>query len=116
MYLQAEPNPKISVKISQNESPVVDIINYLKSHPDVSTVYVAQGDDEVDDAQYVQSLQTEFPGRVKAIQVHEKDGIVSAAYVRNTLSSGDYEGFTETIPEAAYNKGVAPITLSPYII
>ncbi len=108
MYLKAEPNPKISVKISQNESPVVDIINYLKSHPDVSTVYVAQGDDEVDDAQYVQSLQAEFPSRVKAIQVHEKDGIISAAYVRNALSSGDYEAFAETIPEAAYNKGVAP--------
>ena len=108
MYLKAEPNPKISVSISQKESPVVDIINYLKSNPTVGTVYVAQGDDEVDDAQYVQSLQADYPGRVKAIQVHEKDGIVSAPYVRNVLSSGDYEGFIETVPEAAYNKGVAP--------
>ena len=108
MYLKAEPNPKISVSISQKESPVVDIVNYLKSNPTVGTVYVAQGDDEVDDAQYVHSLQADYPGRVKAIQVHEKDGIVSAPYVRNVLSSGDYEGFIETVPEAAYNKGVAP--------
>jgi len=108
MYLKAEPNPKIGVTISTDESPIVSIIHYLENYPSVQTIYVAQGDDEVDDAQYVKSLQDQFGDRVKAIQIHEKAGIVSAPYVRNTLSSGDYEKFAETIPEAAYNRGVAP--------
>lgn len=108
MYLKAEPNPKISVKISTTESPVVDIMNYLKANPTVNPVYVAQGDDEVDDEQYIISLQTDFGDRVKAIKVHEKDGIVSAPYVRNLLATGNYEEFAETVPEAAFNKGVAP--------
>jgi len=108
MYLRAEPNPKITVTISTDESPIVGIIHYLKANPTVNPVYVAQGDDEKDDADYIKSLQDQFGDRVRAIQVHEKAGIVSAPYVRNTLSSGDYEKFAETVPEAAYNKGVAP--------
>jgi len=108
MYLRAEPNPKITVTISTDESPIVGIIHYLKANSTVNPVYVAQGDDEKDDADYIKSLQDQFGDRVRAIQVHEKAGIVSAPYVRNTLSSGDYEKFAETVPEAAYNKGVAP--------
>ena len=108
MYLKAEPNPKISVKISTAESPVVDIMNYLKANPTVNPVYVAQGDDEVDDEQYIISLQTDFGDRVRAIKIREKDGIVSAPYVRNLLATGNYEEFAETVPEAAFNKGVAP--------
>lgn len=108
MYLKAEPNPKITVSISTDESPIVSIINYLNKNPNISTVYIAQGDDEKDDAEYVKSLQDQFGDKVKAIQVHEKSGIISAPYVRNTLSSGDYQKFAETVPEAAYNKGVAP--------
>ena len=108
MYLKAEPNPKISVRISTTESPVVDIINYLKANPKVDPVYVAQGDDEVDDEQYIKSLQTDFGDRVKAIKVREKSGIISAPYVRNLLATGDYEEFAETVPEAAFNKGFAP--------
>ena len=49
MYLQAEPNPKLSVRISTDESPIVTIINYLKANPTVDPVYVATGDDEIDD-------------------------------------------------------------------
>jgi hypothetical protein len=108
MYLQAEPNPKISVRISTDESPIITISNYLKKNPTVDPVYVAGGDDEIDDAEYGKSLQTEFGNRVKFIPVHEKAGIVSAPYVRDVLASGDFETFKETIPEAAYNKGAAP--------
>ena len=108
MYLQAEPNPKISVKISTDESPIVSIIKYLKANPSVDTVYVSIGDDEVDDAQYGKSLQEQFGNRVKIIPVHEKAGIISAPYVRDVLASGDFEAFKEAIPEAAYNKGIAP--------
>lgn len=108
MYLQAEPNPKITVKISTKESPVVDIIDYLKKNTQVNPVYVAAGDDEVDDEQYGQGLQKEFGNRVKVIKVHEKAGEITAPHVRNLLSAGDYEGFVEAVPEAAFNKGAAP--------
>lgn len=108
MYLKAEPNPKITVKISTDESPIQTIIKYLKANPTVSTVYVAVGDDEVDDEAYGQSLQQNFGERVKVIPVHEKAGDISAPHVRGILASGDFEGFKEAVPEAAYNKGVAP--------
>ena len=49
MYLRAEPNPKITVTISTDESPIVGIIHYLKANSTVNPVYVAQGDDEKDD-------------------------------------------------------------------
>jgi len=108
MYLKAEPNPKISVKISTAESPIVTIMQYLKSHPTASTVYVSIGDDEVDDAEYGKNLQADFGDKVKLISVHEKAGMISAPVVRNILANGDYEAFKEAVPEAAYNKGVAP--------
>lgn len=108
MYLNAEPNPKLSVKISTDESPIVTIQHYLKANPTVDPVYVAGGDDEIDDTEYGKSLQTEFGDRVKFIPVHEKAGIISAPHVRSVLASGDFEAFKEAIPEAAYNKGVAP--------
>ena len=109
IYLKAEPNPKIKVRIATEDSPVVTIIHYLQENPTVDPVYVAGGDDEVDDENYLTSLQEQFGDRVKAIQVHEKDGIISAPFVRNALQAGDYEEFVKTIPEAAYNKGAAPI-------
>ena len=108
MYLKAEPNPKITVKISTDESPIQTIIKYLKNNPTVSTVYVAVGDDEVDDEAYGNSLQQSFGDRVKVIPVHEKAGEISAPHVRNVLASGDFEEFAEAVPEAAYNKGFAP--------
>ena len=107
-YLEAEPNPKIKVSIAKGESPVVDIIGYLKSNPKVNPVYVAGGDDETDDQDYLKSLQDQFGDRVMAIRVHEKDGDISAPYVRDLLKAGDFEAFAETVPEAAYNRGVAP--------
>jgi len=107
-YLQAEPNPKISVRISTDESPIVSIIHYLKANPTVDPVYIAVGDDEVDDIQYGKALQEDFGDRIKTIPVHEKAGIISAPYVRDVLADGDFESFKEAVPEAAYNKGAAP--------
>ena len=108
MYLKAEPNPKITVKISTDESPIQTIIKYLKNNPTVSTVYVAVGDDEIDDEAYGNSLQQQFGNRVKIIPVREKAGDITAPHVRNVLATGDFEGFKEAVPEAAFNKGVAP--------
>ena len=108
LYLDAQPNPKITVKMSTEESPIVDIIHYLKNNPAVDPVYVAGGDDETDDDSYLKSLQDQFGDRVKAIRVEEKAGIISAPYLRSVLEAGDYEAFKEGIPEAAFNKGAAP--------
>lgn len=108
MYLKAEPNPKITVRISRKESPIVSIMDYLEANPTVDPVYVAGGDDEVDDAEYLKNLQEEFGERVKVIKVHEKSGLISAPHVRNILATGDYEEFAQTVPEAAFNKGYAP--------
>ena len=108
IYLDAQPNPKINVQMSTEESPIVDIIHYLQNNPTVDPVYVAGGDDEIDDTNYLQSLQQQFGDRVKAIKIQEKAGIISAPYLRSVLEAGDYEAFKEGIPEAAFNKGAAP--------
>lgn len=108
MYLQAKPNPKITVRMSTDESPIQTIIGYLQSNPLVDPVYVAGGNDEVDDQSYLKSLQDQFGGRVRTIQIGEKAGQITAPYVRSVLQSGNYEEFAKSVPEAAYNKGVAP--------
>lgn len=108
LYLGAKPNPKIKAKISTEESPIVDIINYLKANPSVNPVYVAVGDDEKDDAEYGKSLKDQFGDRVRTLTVREKAGEISAPYLRELLRTGDYDSFKEAVPEAAYNRGAAP--------
>ncbi len=108
MYLAAEPNPKIKPRIAEADSPVEDIFSYLGKHQDVSAIYVAGGDDEKDDQEYLKSIQSRYPNIVKTISIHEKDGRVNSYYVRELLRNQDYELFKTTIPEAAYNKGFAP--------
>lgn len=104
-YLQAEPNPKIIVQLSTEQSPIESIINYLSDNPRVDPVYVAVGDDEKDDTGYGVSLQKQFGSRVKIITVNERTEGVTAPHVRSLLQAGDYESFIETVPEAAYNRG-----------
>lgn len=107
MYLQAEPNPKIVVQISTEESPIVAIINYLKKNPTVSPVYIATGNGEEDDTNYGKSLQASYGNRVKVIPVNERTDGITAPHVRALLQAGDYDEFKETVPEAAYNRGAA---------
>jgi hypothetical protein len=107
MYLKAEPNPKITVRISTKESPIVTIIDFLKKNPTVDPVYIAVGEDETDDVEYGNSLQQQFGDKVKVIKVKEKVGDISAPHVRGLLQAGDYEGFVESVPESAYNRGAA---------
>lgn len=107
-YLQAQKNPKINIRISEHNSPVPDMIEYIDQAPEDSTVYVAVGQDEADDEDYGQSLQAQFGDKVKIIRVQEKAGNITAPYVRTLIQQGDYEGFKEAIPGAAFNKGAAP--------
>lgn len=108
MYLDAHKNMKIQVRISEYESPYNDMYAYIQQTPENSTVYVAAGEDEKDDQNYVESLQQEFGSRVKEIKVQEKDGVISAPHVRTLVQQRDYEKFKEAVPEAAYNRGAAP--------
>jgi hypothetical protein len=106
-YISAEPNAKFKVQISTQNSPIVDIINFLKANPEISPVYVAGGSDESDDQEYLISLHDQFGDRIKPLAVHEKDGKVSAPYIRDVLLKKDFEAFKKTVPEAAANRGVA---------
>lgn len=107
-YLKAQPNQKITVRISTDGSPIQSIIGWLKANPDVNPVYIAVGEDETDDENYGESLQKDFGDRVKVIKVQEKIGDVGAPAIRNYLRDGDYDSFSETVPEAAFNRGAAP--------
>jgi hypothetical protein len=106
-YISAEPNAKFKVQISTQNSPIVDIINFLKANPEISPVYVAGGDDESDDQEYLISLRDQFGDRIKPMAVHEKEGKVSAPYIRDVLRKKDFEAFKKVVPEAAANRGVA---------
>jgi hypothetical protein len=108
MYLQSQPNPKITVRISTQQSPIVTIMDFLNKNPEADPVYIAVGDDESDDAEYGNSLQQRFGDKVKTIKVQERQGDASAPHIRTLLQAGDYESFKETVPEAAFNRGVAP--------
>jgi hypothetical protein len=106
-YISAEPNAKFKVQISTENSPIVDIINFLKANPEISPVYVAGGDDESDDQEYLISLRDQFGDRIKPMAIHEKEGKVSAPYIRDVLRKKDFEAFKKVVPEAAANRGVA---------
>ena len=108
MYLRAEPNPKITVRLSTEESPIVTIMKYLGENPRVDPVYIAVGSDEQDDIEYGISLEKEFGSRIKIIEVQERVGKASAPKIRGMLQAGDYESFKETVPVAAFNRGAAP--------
>lgn len=104
-FLEAGPVSKVELVLSNNDSPIQDIIGYLKDNPLEKAVYVAGGDDESDDANYVEALQKNYGNKVKGIMVSEKDGKVSSPYVRDVLEQGDYQAFKECMPEAVNNKG-----------
>jgi len=106
MYLKAQPIPNVLVQISDYESPIQDIIEEV-SQREQGPVYVVVGSDEEDDTDYGNSLKEKYKHIVQTIQAEEKKGIISAPYVRGLLASGDYEGFKEAIPTAAFNKGYA---------
>jgi hypothetical protein len=105
LYLKAEPNPKITVKIADTVSPIRDIYDYIAEHPELDPVYVAGGKDEVDDLGYFKSLKKAFGDRVIPIPIDEKFGRISASYTRGLLRAGDVTGFKTTLPDSVIQKG-----------
>jgi multimeric flavodoxin WrbA len=104
-FLEAGPVPKVEIILSSNNSPIQDIIGYLKGNPLEKAVYVAAGDDESDDENYVEALQKNYGSKVKGLYVNEKEGGISAPYVRDVLEQGDYETFKKCMPDVVNNKG-----------
>lgn len=106
-YLDAEPNPKIRVSISKESTPIKDIFSFMAENPDIDPIYVAGGAEEVEGLGYFDSIQKRFPNRVRKETIPDQFGRISATQMRDTISAGDYEGFTKFIPDSAYNKGAA---------
>lgn len=105
--LKAEPNAKVYIEKSKDESPIKDIYGYLKKHPLEDPVYLAYNTGEDDDPGYVTSLQDTFGDRVKGIEVNDTAGDITSPKVRDLLSAGDYDGYVEALPDAVKNKGFA---------
>lgn len=108
MYLNAQKNIKIQVRLSEYDSPVKDMIAYTAKAPKNSTIYIAAGEDEKDDEDYAESLQQKFGSRIKVIKVQEKKGKISSPHVRTLVQQRKEEEFKEAIPAPAYNDGAAP--------
>lgn len=113
LYLDAQKNPKIKFQISEQDSPVDDMISIIERNPEAKVIYVAGADDELDDKKYMESVKKKYPGRVKVEEVHEKRGIITSEYVRDLVKNrkGDEiipDEFKKTLPVAASNKGAIP--------
>jgi hypothetical protein len=106
-YLKAEPNPKISVSISKESTPIKDIFTFMAENPDVDPIYVAGGAEEVEGIGYFDSIQKRFPNRVRKEVIPNQFGRISATQMRAAIKTGNFEEFAKFIPDSAYNKGAA---------
>jgi len=71
IYLKAQPNPKVKVRIASDASPVKDIFDILDKDLN-KTAYVAATMSDPDDQGYVESLTKAFGNRVKPLNVEEQ--------------------------------------------
>jgi len=104
-FIKANPNPKIQLQKSTEDSPIKDIYAYLKQHPLDKAVYLAYNNGEDDDPVYVQSLQKQFGNKIKGIEIQDKAGDVTSPRVRDMLAAGDIDGYLASLPDGVVNKG-----------
>jgi len=105
MYFQDERIQNVEVIIDATGSPIKTIMSYIGNSQSVEPVYVVGGIDEVDDQNYLQSLQNTFGSRVKPLNMAEKDGEATAPNIRAILTSNSpdavkEEEFKKTLPAA----------------
>ena len=105
-YLNAEPNPKISVSISRESTPIKDVFSFMAENPDVNPIYVAGATEEVEGIGYFDSIQKRFPNKVRKEIIPDQFERISSTQMRSYIKDGNYEEFEKFIPDAAYNKGV----------
>jgi hypothetical protein len=106
-YLAAEPNPKISVSISKESTPIKDIFSFMDKNRDVDPIYVAGGQEEVEGIGYFDSIQKRFPNKVRKEVIPDQFGRISATQMRAAVKTGNFEEFAKFVPDSAYNKGAA---------
>jgi len=106
-YLKAEPNPKISVSISKESTPIKDIFAFMAENPDVDPIYVAGGAEEVEGIGYFDSIYKRYPNRVRKEVIPAQFERIRATDMRAVVKTGNFEEFAKFIPDASYNKGVA---------
>ena len=106
-YLKAEPNPKISVSISKESTPIKDIFVFMSENPDVSPVYVASGEEEQTGLGYFDSIQKRFPNKIRPQIIPAQFGRITATQMRAAIKTGNFEEFAKFVPDSAYNKGAA---------
>lgn len=105
-YLKAEPNPKISVSISKESTPIKDIFTFMDKNRDVDPIYVAGAGEEVEALGYFDALEKRFPNRVRKEVIPDQFERISATQMRAALKNGNFEEFAKFVPDSAYNKGV----------
>jgi nicotinamide mononucleotide adenylyltransferase len=88
IFLKANPNPKIEIRLSNNKTPIQDIFQAFDGDLNLKA-YVALGVGEADDASYIQALTKAFGTRVMPLYVQEKFLVngapISSTYVREVI-------------------------------
>ena len=88
IFLTANPNPKIEIRISENKTPIQDIFQAFDGDLNLKA-YVGAGAGEADDAGYIQALTKAFGTRVMPLYVEEKFLVngapISSTYVREVI-------------------------------
>jgi hypothetical protein len=105
-FLEADPEPKVTVQIATSESPVKDAYGIIAKNPN-ETFYFVYNPSESDDDGAVKSLQKAFGSKVFGLPFDDKEAGVSAPKLRDAAEAGDYESFVDMLPDAVRNKGYA---------
>ena len=89
LYLATTPMAKVSVKISEDASPIKDIFSAFDNNLELKA-YVAGGKNEVEEQDYFTPLQKAFSDRVMPLSVEEKvvtgDKRLSGTQVRGLVT------------------------------
>jgi hypothetical protein len=105
-FLEADPEPKVTVQIATSESPVRDAYGIIAKNPN-ETFYFVYNPSESDDDGAVKSLQKAFGSKVFGLPFDDKEAGVSAPKIRDAAESGDFDAFIKMMPDAVVNKGYA---------
>jgi hypothetical protein len=105
-FLEADPEPKVTVQIATSESPVRDAYGIIAKNPN-ETFYFVYNPSESDDDGAVKSLQKAFGSKVFGLPFDDKEAGVSAPKIRDAAEAGDYDAFIKMMPDAVVNKGGA---------
>lgn len=105
-YLRNDPNPKIEIELSQEDSPVEDVYRYMSVNASADPVYAAAGVDDMNSGIF-NGISNTFDNRLKMITIPTMDAGISSTEMRQDIAAGDYQAFVKLLPIATINKGGA---------